>query len=524
MLGLRLDQSAQLKHGGQTLMGGDPPRAIRLSAVGARVLAELLASRGVATADADLVNERKREHEPANTTAARSLARRITDAGLAHPVPVWRSSAGGADEVTVVIPVRDRPDGLNRCLAAVRGQADRAGHASNAEDPASDGAWRSARTRPIIVVDDGSSDAHSVSAICERHGAQLVRRDVAGGPGEARNAALPFVRTPLVAFLDSDCLATPDWIDQLAGHFADPLVAAVAPRVKGEVCSTAGAVARFAASRSPLDMGLGPARVVPGGHVSYVPTAALLVRAASLGDGFDPDLRYGEDVDLIWRLHDAGWRIRYDPGVIVRHSEPGRWRALAARRYRHGTSAGPLAVRHRKRLAPLVLAPRQAATVALTLLGQRRLAIVIAATHTFDSARRLRPAGVGARDAAKWQARGTVRTALTASRAIATLTPGLLLLAGVPRRARMRVSILSAVPPLCEWSKRRPPLDPLRWTALALADDVAYGAGVWVGSLRAGTWGALRPVLTHSSEPNPENPGPSPRGLRGREATRGGTE
>ena len=46
--------------------------------------------------------------------------------------------------------------------------------------------------------------------------------------------------------------------------------------------------------------------------VSYVPTAALLVRRAALdsvtpggGAVFDPALRYGEDVDLVWRLHDA---------------------------------------------------------------------------------------------------------------------------------------------------------------------------------------------------------------------------
>ena len=77
----------------------------------------------------------------------------------------------------------------------------------------------------------------------------------------------------------------------------------------------------------------------PGSRVSYVPTAALLVRRSALdsvaiddaaipapghlaGPGplssrgvFDPALRYGEDVDLIWRLHDAGWRVRYEPSV-----------------------------------------------------------------------------------------------------------------------------------------------------------------------------------------------------------------
>ena len=48
-----------------------------------------------------------------------------------------------------------------------------------------------------------------------------------------------------------------------------------------------------------------------------MPTAALVVRRAVLEDGLDTALRYGEDVDLVWRLHDAGWRVRYDPAVVV---------------------------------------------------------------------------------------------------------------------------------------------------------------------------------------------------------------
>ena len=74
--------------------------------------------------------------------------------------------------------------------------------------------------------------------------------------------------------------------------------------------------------RSPLDMGDRPAEVQPGRRVSYVPSAALLVRRSALPeDPFDPALRYGEDVDLIWRLIDAGWRVRYEPGVVVHHEE-----------------------------------------------------------------------------------------------------------------------------------------------------------------------------------------------------------
>jgi hypothetical protein len=50
-------------------------------------------------------------------------------------------------------------------------------------------------------------------------------------------------------------------------------------------------------------------------------------------------------------------------------------------------------------------------------------------------------------------------------------------------------------PPLTSWLARRPALDPFRFAAAQLADDVAYGAGVWAGALRARTTVPLRPVI-----------------------------
>jgi GT2 family glycosyltransferase len=77
--------------------------------------------------------------------------------------------------------------------------------------------------------------------------------------------------------------------------------------------------------------------------VPYVPSAALIVRTPVR---FDEQLRYGEDVDLIWRLKDEGHRVVYDPSVVVLHHE----RDTLRRTFRYGTSAAPLAARHPTRL------------------------------------------------------------------------------------------------------------------------------------------------------------------------------
>jgi GT2 family glycosyltransferase len=171
-------------------------------------------------------------------------------------------------------------------------------------------------------------------------------------------------------------------------------VAAVAPRVNDPA----------------LDMGASPAEVAPGGRVAYVPSAALIVRRAALG-GFDEALRYGEDVDLVWRLHDRGWRVRYDPRVVVAHARAARRRARVARRFRYGTSAAPLAIRHPGRLAPFVLAPGPAAVLILLAARKPRAAAGVLAAQTALLAYRFRARGIPARLAPVLTVKAVVDTA-----------------------------------------------------------------------------------------------------------------
>jgi hypothetical protein len=50
-------------------------------------------------------------------------------------------------------------------------------------------------------------------------------------------------------------------------------------------------------------------------------------------------------------------------------------------------------------------------------------------------------------------------------------------------------------PPLTAWSARRRSLDPVRYVLGQLADDAAYGAGVWAGALRFRNLDAVRPAI-----------------------------
>ncbi|OLZ42964.1 mycofactocin biosynthesis glycosyltransferase MftF [Amycolatopsis keratiniphila] len=450
---ITLDREVRQLSGG-LWFGGSPARVLRLTEAGQKAWQQL-------------------EDGPVTSAAAGTLARRLTDAGMATPVP---PEPEGAPDVTVVIPAHDRVDLLERCLSGM-------------DD-----------VHPVLVVDDASEDAAAVAAICAAYGAKLVRRDVNGGPGAARNTALEQVTTELVAFLDSDCVPTKGWIDRLAAHFADPLLAAIAPRVRGLAPdSWAG---RYTRATGSLDLGDRSARVAPGTRTSYVPTAALVVRRSTLVEvgAFDPRLRVGEDVDLIWRLHKADHRIRYAADVHVDHHEPTTWHGVLGRRARYGTSAAPLALRHPDALAHLALHPWSILTVAALLARRPLLAATAFGGSVASMVDQLHANDVPQAGAVRVMATAAGQTWLGCGRYATQFAAPVLAALMVPggrRRWGRRAALASLLlgPPLAGWVKRRPALDPVRYTVAAVADDIAYGSGVWAGCLTHRTAAPLRPAV-----------------------------
>jgi len=431
-----------------TFCGGAPFRVLRVTDGGRAAWAEVSAG-------------------PITTRAGGRLGRRFTDAGLAHPVP---PAVKGELDVTVVVPVHDRADALDRCLSAL---GDR---------------------HPVLVVDDASCDPSAVAAVAQRHGARLLRRERNGGPGAARNTGVAAVESEFVLFVDSDTVPTGDWLARVATHLADPLVAAVAPRIVPIAGS--GWSGRFTAAHSALDLGDRPANVQPYGRVAYVPSAALLARRAALPAApFDPDLRVGEDVDLVWRLLADGWRVRYEPAATVGHVEPVGWPRLLGRRFRYGTSTAPLAARHPGQLAPFVLHPWFTATALAALAGRPAAALVGLAGCLAGTRRTVVRAGLPARGLLGPTLDGVRQTWLGLGRCATQFAAPAVLAAAVTGGPRRRIAAASLVlgPALSgRWQSDRA-LDPARYVAGSVLDDMAYGAGVLTGCLRERTARPLMP-------------------------------
>lgn len=201
----------------------------------------------------------------------------------------------GAPYLSVIVPVRDGGVAFGRCLSALR--------ASSWDD------------FELIVVDDGSMDDSGAKALAS--GARVIRSPRPRGPGAARNLGAESARGEWLLFVDADCEVGPHTLatavsaaragdgDALFGSYDDaPAAAGFVARYKNlfhhYVHQKSGASAR-----------------------SFWAGCGAVRRAAFLAVGGFDERRYPrpsiEDIEMGYRLTDAGYRIRFRPDLTVKH-------------------------------------------------------------------------------------------------------------------------------------------------------------------------------------------------------------
>lgn len=423
--------------------------------------------------------------EPRTPAEARALEA-LAGKGLLARTAAREVEPARLPSVSVVIPVMDRAGELRRCLEslrAVRYPTDRL---------------------EILVVDDGSADASREVALA--HGAAVIASGGRGrGPAAARNRGAATARGELLAFIDSDCIASETWLVDLATRFEDPEISAVGGRVDGLHASSL--LDRYEAEMSSLYLGPRDRTGQGGNDTFYLPSCNLLVRrrAFEAAGGFQEALQIGEDVDLTWRLRDLGGRIVYTPVGRVRHEHRNRAGPFLRRRFQYGTSEGPLQRLHPARRKRLVVPAALAAVAALcaaAFLAASPWPLAAAAAVLLGDAGRLaaRLRGAGVPFPARWVILARLRAcgslvyylAFHLTRYYAPL----LVLAGVasPRLGAL-VAALAIAAAGVDHAVHRPALRFPTFLAIYLAEQVAYGAGVFVGCLRAGTFASYRPSL-----------------------------
>jgi mycofactocin system glycosyltransferase len=457
---VQVDRRVRVLGDGKALLGGSPTRLLRLAPA----------------AQSMLCDGRLKVRDEVSA----QLARTLLDATVAHPRPATGPSHR---DVTVVIPVRDNAIGVRRLVTSLRGLR-------------------------VIVVDDGSSCPIELEDFAGAHCAIEVLHHVRNrGPAAARNTGLAACTTDYVAFLDSDVAPRRGWLEALLGHFCDPTVALVAPRIVGSEQSE-NVIARYEAVHSSLDLGLREAPVLPHSSVSYVPSAAIVCRTSAIREvgGFDETMHSGEDVDLCWRLVETGARLRYEPIALVAHDHRTELRRWVARKAFYGGSAAPLSVRHPDKTAPVVISGWALAAWILVSIGSgiaQLASLVIAVLTGRRIAKAMRSAETSLSDVIAVATRGLWSAALQLASAICRhYWPVALVAAILSRHCRRVVLIAAIVDGVTDWLRRRDavdgdaePIGLLTFLLLKRVDDLAYGIGLWYGVIRERNIGALKPQI-----------------------------
>ena len=207
-----------------------------------------------------------------------------------------------------------------RASLCVRGHPHpRSGRSWRTAAPSSRRTGLSRERLDVIVVDD----ARRPRRCCGRGGSPPcppAGQRPQSGPAYSRNRGVSAKRLwQIVAFIDSDCVAKPRWLLDLAPTFAWAAVGAVGGRTIGYYTES-----RWTAMRRSRLRSIGSLAAYRGegnGHVrcTYMQSARLRKSAFEQVGGLRDDLQVGEDVDLCWRLRASGYDLVYAPEGIVRH-------------------------------------------------------------------------------------------------------------------------------------------------------------------------------------------------------------
>ncbi|MEA5456672.1 glycosyltransferase family 2 protein [Sinomonas sp. JGH33] len=217
----------------------------------------------------------------------------------------------------------------------------------------------------IVVVVDHNPDLYK-RLIAAVRDATIVENSGPRGLSGARNTGVGLARSEIVAFLDDDAEAAPDWLEHLTAFYDDPDVLAVGGRV--EPVWEAGRPGYFG---EELDWIVGcthrglpriasEVRNVIGANMSFRRDVLLQVGGFNVALGRKGSVPLGcEETEICIRstVGAPGSRVVYEPAAVVRHFVPatrGTLKYMVARSWSEGISKAQVSqlVGHKRALGP----------------------------------------------------------------------------------------------------------------------------------------------------------------------------
>ncbi len=162
------------------------------------------------------------------------------------------------------------------------------------------------------------------------------------GLSAARNIGLHDSTSAIVAYTDSDCFADPDWLTHLVYQLQRTGASGVGgPNLTPEDGWMAACVAASPGQPTHVLESDQVAEHIPGCNMAFRREALLAI------NGFDSLYRQaGDDVDLCWRLHQAGMWITFAPGAFVWHHRRQTPRAYLRQQSGYGRAEALLQLKH----------------------------------------------------------------------------------------------------------------------------------------------------------------------------------
>ncbi|HEY1490689.1 MAG TPA: glycosyltransferase [Verrucomicrobiae bacterium] len=194
----------------------------------------------------------------------------------------------------------------------------------------------------IIVVDDGSTDATQPIAAAFP-GARYIRHEKNFGLSVARNTGIAAATGEIIAFTDSDCRADADWLYYLVGSLeGSEFVGMGGPNLlPPEDSRVAAAVMVSPGGPAHVMLTDREAEHIPGCNMAFYRQAL-----EGIG-GFDPIFtRAGDDVDVCWRLQQAGCKIGFSPSAFVWHYRRSTMAAYLKQQEGYGEAEALLVRKH----------------------------------------------------------------------------------------------------------------------------------------------------------------------------------
>jgi GT2 family glycosyltransferase len=231
------------------------------------------------------------------------------------------------EPATVIVCTRERPDDLRRCLQSLLAMPD-------------DG-------QEILVVDNNPRTTATFDLVSKFPTVRYLREDQAGA-NSARNCGILAARTELLAFIDDDAAADPNWLRAIIAPFRDPRVWCVTgltmpieletpsqeifEQISG--FSRCGFTARCFRAPAHNPLMVGPV----GASVNMATRRSLKDRIGLMDPALGPGTpsMSGDDHEYFRRILCAGYTIMYEPAALNWHRHRRNWEELSHVMFAYG--------------------------------------------------------------------------------------------------------------------------------------------------------------------------------------------